>query len=49
VLLGAGCKIMAGCGKHVKLVPREASQELLGHLLLRYDVARQNTRRARVK
>ena len=38
VLLGAGRKVMAGCGRHVKLVQRPPDLELPGHTLLVYDV-----------
>jgi dihydrofolate reductase len=38
VLLGAGRKLMAGCEKRIKLVPRPAAQDLPGHTLLAFDV-----------
>jgi dihydrofolate reductase len=38
VLLGAGRKVMAGCGRRIKLTERAASQTLPGHTLLVYDV-----------
>ncbi|RPI62546.1 MAG: dihydrofolate reductase [Lysobacterales bacterium] len=38
VLLGAGRKVMAGCSRRVKLVPRAPEIQLPGHTLLVYDV-----------
>jgi dihydrofolate reductase len=38
VLLGAGRKVMAGCDRRIKLVPRPTPVELPGHTLLTYDV-----------
>jgi len=38
VLLGAGRKVMADCGRRVKLVQRAPDLELPGHTLLVYDV-----------
>jgi dihydrofolate reductase len=40
VLLGAGRKVMAGCGQRVKLVQRPSNLELAGHTLLTYDVVK---------
>jgi dihydrofolate reductase len=44
VLLGAGRKVMAGCDRRIKLVPRASELELPGHLLLTYDVQKTGAR-----
>jgi dihydrofolate reductase len=38
VLLGAGRKVMAGCDRRIKLVPRPTNLQLPGLVLLTYDV-----------
>ena len=38
VLLGAGRKVMAGCEKHIKLMPQPAAQDFPGHTMLKFDV-----------
>jgi dihydrofolate reductase len=43
VLLGAGRKVMAGCSRHIKLVPRASELEVPGHTLLVYDVQKRAT------
>jgi len=48
VLLGAGRKVMAGCERRIKLVPRPTNLELPGHTLLTYDVEKPGTKRKRV-
>jgi dihydrofolate reductase len=40
VLLGAGRKVMEGCDRRIKLVPRPSDLELPGHTLLIYDVVK---------
>jgi dihydrofolate reductase len=47
VLLGAGLKVMAGCDRRIKLVPRSSDLELPGHTLLTYDVQKEQTKRKR--
>jgi dihydrofolate reductase len=44
VLLGAGRKVMAGCGRCIKLTERPASLTLPGHTLLVYDVRAEASR-----
>jgi dihydrofolate reductase len=47
VLLGAGRKVMAGCERRIKLIPRPSDLELPGHLLLTFDVQKNDTRGSR--
>ena len=47
VLLGAGRKVMAGCDRRIKLVPRPTDLTLPGHTLLTYDVQKAKAKRKR--
>jgi dihydrofolate reductase len=45
VLLGTGRKVMAGCDRRIKLMPRPTSLELRGVALLTYDVEQTELKR----
>jgi dihydrofolate reductase len=47
VLLGAGRKVMAGCDRRIKLIPRASDLALPGHTLLTYDVQKARAKRRR--
>ena len=47
VLLVSGRKVMAGCKRRIKLVPRASDLELPGHTLLIYEVRKAKTKRKR--
>ena len=47
VLLGAGLKVMAGCDRRIKLVPRPSELEIQGFALLTYDVVKPTASRRR--